>query len=183
MRPPLPFNSAPPRLLPHLALPAYRHIPGRTPHPRRSVEGHSARSSEPDCSALSVSNWHRHPCWLYGVDLFNQAFWWEAHEQWESTWHQTKEPDTVHLLKGVIQLGAALIKWNLGNDRGRAGLWRRSCQHLEAIQISPWMGIDVPVLIEISTRFFNDPHQSSTDPITINGPVLQLAMPDVASTC
>ncbi len=48
----------PPRRLTDRALPPYRHIPGETPHPTRSAEGHSynpdgAQSALSDRSALS----------------------------------------------------------------------------------------------------------------------------------
>jgi hypothetical protein len=172
MRSPEPFLNAPTRYLPHFDLPAYRHVPRMTPHPRTAADGHSVDTSEPVCEPLTNLNWSQHVTWLFGVDLFNQAYWWEAHEQWEAAWKQA-EGDTAHLLQGMIQLGAALIKWNLGNDRGREGLWSRSHQHLHQIVAPQWCGVCIRPLAEEAGRFFNH-HPRAPLRGWLEGPVLQL---------
>ena len=175
MRVPAPFQNAPSRQLPDLPLPAYRHVPGLTRHPRRSA-GHSVDLPEPTCEPLTTHNWMQHQAWLHGVDLFNQAYWWESHEQWEAAWRQAPSGDTTHMLQGLIQLGAALIKWNLGNDRGRSGLWQRSRQHLQAISASSWMGLDAASLVAVADHFFAVYPQPPVGGQVV-GPILQLDLP------
>ena len=95
------------RLLPHRCLPPYAHLPGRTPHPVRDPAGHSfeqesAAVAEP---ALDAEEF------VWGLDLFNHGFYWEAHEAWEPMWRAAGQGDPRRLLlKGLIFLAAAGVK-------------------------------------------------------------------------
>ena len=80
------------------------------------------------------------------------------------------------MLQGVIQLGAALIKWNLGNDRGRSGLWQRGRQHLQAMGASSWMGLDAASLVATADHFF-DLYPQPPVVGEVTGPILQLDLP------
>lgn len=52
--------------------------------------------------------------WLWGVDLFNAFFFWEAHEAWERLWiAQPRQSTPALVLQGLIQLAAALLKIRL----------------------------------------------------------------------
>ena len=92
--------------------PPYRHIPGVTPHPIRDPRGHSYGIEEVhDAEPLPPELWQQNEDYLYGVDLYNFAYWWEAHEAWEGLWHQAE--DTYRLfLQGLIQISAAFIKYH-----------------------------------------------------------------------
>ena len=86
-------------------LPAYRHRPGRTPHPLRDPRGHSYASQGPDFAPLDPSDWARCEGHLHAVDLFNHGYWWEAHEVWEELWRGFERGDaTARILQGLIQL-------------------------------------------------------------------------------
>ena len=173
MNQPRPFEPLCRRWVARLKFPPYRHLPGETPHPRIHPEGHSYGVTEPlGEKPLSSAAWWENEAYLFGVDLYNYAYWWEAHEQWEAAWKQA-EGDTAHLLQGMIQLGAALIKWNLGNDRGREGLWSRSHQHLHQIVSPQWCGVCIRPLAEEAGRFFNH-HPRAPLRGWLEGPVLQL---------
>ena len=91
-------------------LPAYRFIPGRSPHPRRSPHGHSWGLPEPRVQTMAPEAWASCPLYLRGVDLFNHAYWWESHEAFEALWRGTSEGPTRELLQALIQLAAAEIK-------------------------------------------------------------------------
>src|SRR5437762_2797351 len=68
-------------------LPAYRYVPGRHPHPLRDPLGHSyAASAQAVPAAWQLQDWPQLDAWLFGVDLFNAFYFWEAHEAWESLW-------------------------------------------------------------------------------------------------
>ena len=48
---------------------------------------------------------------LYGVDLYNHGYLWEAHEAWEGLWHQAKRDALqAEFLQGLIQCAAAALK-------------------------------------------------------------------------
>jgi predicted metal-dependent hydrolase len=131
------------------SFPSYRHRPGHTAHPRTNPQGHSHGEPEPVSPALTRDNWPHHEAWLFGVELFNGRYWWEAHEQWEAPWRVSDAELTRHLLQGLIQTAAALLKWDLGNERGRSGLWGRAEGHLESVvsQQNPYLGLDVSSFI------------------------------------
>ena len=81
---------SPVRRLPTYSLPTYRFVPGLQQHP-------------------NVSPTHGFPeiqledCWAYGWDLYDNHYWWEAHEVWERLWK-------------ALPLESA-VKW--GNDHPR----------------------------------------------------------------
>ncbi len=92
----------PPRLLPIRALPRYAYLPGRHPHPVRDPGGHS----------YGVPEVHHDPDGLlWGIDLFDQGYPWEAHEAWEPLWFAAERGSALRsLYKGLILLAAAGVK-------------------------------------------------------------------------
>lgn len=107
---PRPFDTNCQRYCPRCAFPPYRHIPGVTPHPINDPAGHSYGSDElarPKVS--SPESWRTNEDYLYGVDLYNFAYWWEAHEAWEGLWRHAEDNYRL-FLQGLIQISAALIK-------------------------------------------------------------------------
>ncbi len=146
----------PARYVPERRFPRYRHRLGQTPHPRTDPEGHSWECPAPESPPLTSDNWRQHDAWLFGIDLFNHGYWWEAHECWEAAWYTTKDEAICHLLQGLIQLAAAWLKWEDGNQRGRRGLWRRSRDHLSAAATaqSSLAGLDVVCVVDAMDRLF-----------------------------
>ena len=114
---PRPFDSNCQRYCPRNPFPSYRHIPGVTPHPIKDPAGHSYGSDESTRpQVLSPESWRTNEDYLYGVDLYNFAYWWEAHEAWEGLWHHA-EDDYRLFLQGLIQISAALIKHHMRMPR------------------------------------------------------------------
>src|SRR2546426_12089964 len=68
--------------------PAYRYVPGLHPHPQRDPAGHSYQPKPAlnRHAPWSIADWRTLDDWLYGVDLFNHFYFWEAHEAWEGLW-------------------------------------------------------------------------------------------------
>ncbi len=167
------FDPTCPRYLPDLEFPPYRHLPGQTPHPRTHPLGH--RFALPGTSLpLTAENWPTHRAYLAGVDLYNHAFWWEAHEAWEGPWG-TSAPGCRHHLQGLVQLAAALIKWHQGNRRGMAKLAHSSRALLEAVAAEHphHLGLDLPDLLARTDAFF----AASPEPgKTVPQPVLLLSL-------
>ena len=92
----------PRRLLPDRSLPAYAYLPGRHPHPVRDPGGHSYGVTEAT---------HDPDALLWGIDLFDQGFPWEAHEAWEPLWFAAERGSATRALyKGLILLAAAGVK-------------------------------------------------------------------------
>ena len=78
-----PSLTRPPRLVPDRPFPAYAYHPGRTPHPTRDPEGHSYGMVHDVPQPPNPEDWRACGDYLYGVDLFNHGYYWEAHEAWE----------------------------------------------------------------------------------------------------
>lgn len=164
--PPRPFDPACPRYLPDLTFPPYRHVPGQTPHPRTHPQGHSfGRKEGREGPPLTTENWWHSQPYLWGVDLYNYAYWWEAHEQWEELWHRS-EPLCCLYLQGLVQTAAALIKWHQRNRRGAARLSQKGREKLERVAAthSVYLGLHLPAFLERLDLFFTafpDPDQAS----------------------
>jgi len=89
----------------------------------------SARPEEREYSGQpwSADNWQEIEPWLFGVDLFNAGYFWEAHEAWERVWASwPKDSAEGLLLRGCIQAAAALLKVRLNCIGGVRKLSARS---------------------------------------------------------
>ena len=131
--------------------PPYRFVPGRHPHPTAHPDGHSYLPPghvEPPVTFVPPGRWRESPDYLYGCDLYNHAFWWEAHEAWEGLWRVTPaESAQRRFLQGVIQLAAIHIQLFQGHADGVARLRETSRRHLEAAMqladATQLMGLDI----------------------------------------
>jgi len=149
----------PPRLLPERAFPPYAYLPGRTPHPTRDPDGHSHGLAHEDPAPPDPAQWRACGGYLYGIDLFNHGFYWEAHEAWEGLWVACgRRGATATFLQGLINLAAAGFKARWGNARGlRANAdTARRLFAAAAREIGPgarYMGLDVGWLAERAATF------------------------------
>jgi hypothetical protein len=120
------------RLVPEVPLPPYSFVPGQTPHPRSDPAGHSYGRPSPPPPPLDPARWAESQAYLFGFDLFNHGFFWEAHETWEGLWHAAgRRGPLADFLKGLIKLAAAGVKHREGTPAGirshaarAAELWR-----------------------------------------------------------
>ena len=145
----------PPRYLLDLPFPPYRHLPGRTPHPRRHPDGHSYNAEEYAGPPLTEGDWRTNEAYLYGVDLFNYGYWWEAHEAWEGLWKLAAKESLCRVyLQGLIQTAAALIKWRECDERGVAKLWNKARKKLERVggEAPVYMGLDLMGFVDAAQR-------------------------------
>ncbi len=145
--------TLPARLLPERELPPYAYVPGQTPHPTRDRDGHSF-GIEPDSPAPpDPENWRSCRDYLYGIDLFNHGFYWEAHEAWEGLWVASGRQGTpATYLQALINLAATGFKARWGSARGMranagtAARLFRSAAHQLGPQSRHYMGFDVDAL-------------------------------------
>ena len=97
-----------PRWLPQKNFPPYAYLPGKKPHPVRDPTGHSYHVEHiPVAAGPSLDS----DAFLWGLDLFNHGYYWEAHEPREGLWQVVDRDGPLRmLLKGLILLSAAGIK-------------------------------------------------------------------------
>ncbi|MEK7487414.1 MAG: DUF309 domain-containing protein [Planctomycetota bacterium] len=109
----------PPRYFPDLPFPQERYLPGKTIHPRKQA------IPSPYESLLKMDPfaypWWKHPSFYYGIDLFNQEFWWESHECWESLWIHLENPEK-NFLQMLIQMSACCLTKILNRESGTKSL-------------------------------------------------------------
>ena len=68
---------------------------------------------------------------LYGIDLFNDGYWWECHEAMEGLWHVAGRGSPAgHTLQAVIQCAAAHLKVLTKNFSGARLLFTHAEEHV-----------------------------------------------------
>ena len=129
--------------------PPYRYLPfvGNQPHPRRDPAGHSFGREEEQLSAFSQEDWQNCRSYLYGVDLFNHGYWWEAHEAWETLWFAAgQQTKTGQFIQGLIQLAAAQLKRFCQEMRGARQLTQTGVAKL-AVAEGNFLGIAIATFV------------------------------------
>src|SRR5262249_53480892 len=121
--------------------------------------GHSYGASPESPPPLDPAHWDQSSTYLYGFDLFNHGYYWEAHETWEALWHAAGRRGAVAtLLKGLIQLAVSGVKIRQGlttpaDDHARRAreLFAELSQSLSADQL-PFAGFTPNELIGLAER-------------------------------
>jgi len=120
------------------ALPPYRHVPGLTPHPLKHLGGHSYGGGiwqSPEQLEFDPEQWRESRSYLLGVDLFNRAYLWEAHEAWEEVWNAVERGSMPgRMVQGMIQVAAALLKLHMKVPGGAVGNYRKASAHFDWIE-------------------------------------------------
>ena len=172
--PPAPPDSWP-RYWPAVSFPVSPFLPGITPRAARHTVSPQEDLGDFAAAPLTADNWKRHGPYLFGVDLFNHGFWWEAHEQWEVPW---RRGDALQkpFLQGLIQIAASLLKRRLGNARGHDLLRRQGLGNLNAVKRQVKEGVfmglrlhELALKIDGHSRLHQDPAAE-----VIKGPMILL---------
>ncbi len=154
------MSETPSRYLPERPFPAYAFLPGRDPHPTRDPRGHSY--AEPEGAPhtwRSHEEWRENQEYLFGCDLYNAGYLWEAHEAWEDIWHPSKH-DVIQadFLQGLIQCSAASLKIPMEQPGGLVKLAENGTTRLEGVMRSEgpiYMGLDLAAFIDAFRDFAN----------------------------
>lgn len=127
-------------------LPEARHVPGQTSRPTASPAFDAAQS----VPIYTVDRqWRENAAYLYGIDLYNAGFFWEAHEVWEAVWMHTLGNSRERLLlQGLIQLTNACLKVLMQNKPAASRLLNIAREKLiEASHGGPdIMGVELALL-------------------------------------
>ncbi len=67
--------------------------------------------------------------YLRGIDLFNRARFFEAHEVWEDVWRPARGAARLYY-QGLIQVAVALTHFQRGRHRGTVRLYRTAQEKL-----------------------------------------------------
>lgn len=127
-----------------IPFPDRRFVPGVSARPRGDPTG--AAVSFPE--GWSPEEWRLLEPYLYGIDLYNFAFWWECHEVLEGLWHaagRTTAPATF--LQGIIHLAAAHLNRLRGHLAAAERQASRGIARIGSQAGRSYMGIDVDDLV------------------------------------
>jgi len=168
---PSPPEKPPRRYAQGLKLPAYRFIPGVHPHPIKDPLGHSHQ--KPHLPAwtlvLNPSSYSTHLGYLYGIDLFNQRYWWECHELFEGIWKATNSTDTKNALQSLIQIAAILLNTWIGRNKEKAVLnLFQSVEEKTKGLPTPYLGISFSNLIKETRAWVNAVNKKELDKSSLN---------------
>ncbi len=144
-----------------ISFPAYRYVPTQNPHPVIHPDGHSFGKEETEIERILPEHWQKNSLYLYGIDLFNYGYWWEAHEAWETIWLKTKKFDLEgQYLQGLIQMSAALLKLYQGNKKSFFKLYQEASKRLnfclselKKLNLKNFMGLHLSKWLAEMTQF------------------------------
>ncbi|MFN0006417.1 MAG: DUF309 domain-containing protein [Planctomycetota bacterium] len=147
--------------------PSYAYLPGRDPHPTRDARGHSFGGEKKRHPYLPAESWRENEEYLFGVDLYNHGYLWEAHEAWENLWHPAKhDAQQAGFLQGLIQCTAASLKIPMEQPRGLLKLAEIGTARLEDVSKSAgprFMGLDIPSFVRAFRAFAASAPASADD--------------------
>lgn len=132
--------------------PPCRYLPRQSgipsPHPRSAPTEGFDLWAQNELPRFSPHNWRSYEPYLYGIDLFNHGYWWEAHEVLEAVWRAAGQRSTVcgQCVQGLIQLAGAQLKRFISEPRGAQSLTQAGIKKLSLIE-GIYLGIDVAPLI------------------------------------
>ena len=108
-------------------------------------------------AAPDPGRWRDCDGYLYGIDLFNHGYYWEAHEAWEALWQACERKGrTAAFLQGLIALAAAGFKAREGIEAGVRRHAERAAGFFMDIAAdnrqvgslgTPYMGLDLGELV------------------------------------
>ena len=160
--------------------PPYRYVPGLHPHPTNSLDGHSYGEEDEEPEKWNSELWKTNQGYLFGIDLYNSHYYWEAHEAWEGLWIASVRNSSEHrFLQGLIKLGAALLKIRMAEYEiqdliGARNLARSGIDLLSKAGIDQFMGLDIPKFLESYQDFVKPIYDNKIPVIDRKSPRIEL---------
>ncbi len=142
--------------------PTCRYLPSqagdRHPHPRKDPGEDSCAWETLPLKRFTPDDWRICEPYLYGIDLFNHGYWWEAHEIFETVWLAAGQRSTVcgQFVQGLIQLAAAQLKRLIEEPRGAQSLTQAGIEKLSQVE-GIYLGIEVaPLIVDVQRCLHED---------------------------
>ena len=160
--------------------PPYRFVPGLHPHPTNSPEGHSFGVEEEEVTTWDSELWVENQDYLYGIDLYNYHFNWEAHEAWEGLWIASVRNSSEHrFLQGLIKCGAALLKIRMANYQiqdliGARNLSKSGMSLLSQVGQDEFMGLDISNFLKEYENFVQPIGEDKVPEVNSQSPRIKL---------
>ena len=125
------------------------------PHPISDPQGHMHGQADEEVQAPADGDWRNCHSLLWGIDLFNHGFYWEAHESWEQLWLAFgRQGALADLVKGLIKLAAACVKAREGRSGGVASHSARAIELItsfrETQNTDTGLGLDLAQVLQLA---------------------------------
>lgn len=105
-----------------IELPRYRHLPGKNARPDSALLDSVVAQALPLTRDATASS---NVAWVYGIRLFNAAFYWECHEVLEVVWmNALPNSREKYLLQTIIHLTNARLKQQMNMPRATLRLYK-----------------------------------------------------------
>lgn len=150
--------------------PPYAFVPGLNPHPTADPDGHSVTLALRQSCALTPNHWMKNKDYLFGCDLYNHGYWWEAHEAWERVWLSVPrghQADTF--LRALIQAANGLLKLRMQRFKAADRLSKQVGELL--IEVNPtgpyYMGVTLAAWFAKYESFISHRGTSMTTPLLV----------------
>ena len=160
--------------------PPYRYVPGMHPHPTNSPEGHSYGNDDEDHEKWNSDLWKDNEDYLFGIDLYNYHYYWEAHEAWEGLWIAAVRNSSEHrFLQGLIKCGAALLKIRMANYQiqdliGARNLSKSGMSLLSQVGQDEFMGLDISNFLKEYKNFVKPIEKDKVPEVNSRSPRIEL---------
>ena len=171
--------------------PPYGYVTGRFPHPTSNPAGHSFDCAPEHPVAPDPSRWDACRPYLYDIDLFNQGYYWEAHEVWEGLWHACRRAGTTgNFLAGLSTWPPPASRPESEDRRAFRGMLIGPASPLQqtASEVGPrhrrYIGLPLSELIGFATDLIDQPQVGTAESGTPVAIVFQLVLyPEESSQC
>jgi len=91
----------------------------------------------------------------YGIELYNRAYWWEAHEVFEGFWHAFgRTTEAGNFFQALIQCAAANLKREVGHEPAVRKLVANGLARLQKTP-SHYMGLNTATFADAITEWMN----------------------------
>lgn len=136
-----------------LALPRTAHRPGSGSRPDLPPLIAAKTLCPP---RIDPADWARNGAYLYGFRLYNEGFFWEAHEVWETVWLACRPNASERsLMVALIQLTNATLKLAMGRQAAALRILPAAAEALRECESrrSIVMGVHISRLLAELARF------------------------------
>jgi hypothetical protein len=116
------------------AFPPYRYTPGENPHPVVDPNGHSYEAAE-EAIDFDPQAWQKSEQFLYGIDLINAEYYWEAHEVFEGIWHSLgRQSADARMMQACILAAVAALHQRRKRLRTAAKVARTGMKKIQDLE-------------------------------------------------
>lgn len=170
------------RYVPNRDFPPYSYVPGYHPHPLDDPEGHSFGLDERNLPEPDPSHWQDCEDYLYGIDLFNYGYYWEAHEIWEEVWNACgRTGKSADFFKGLIKLAASGVKVRTNTPNGVLAHSVGAVEQFHKVKASQnetesFMGLDLSILIANANSVATHPPTFQEDDVDTIEPLFDFSL-------